>query len=363
VDARPAVRPECWSNLQLALTEACGETVREMNRPTVYLDSSTLADGFDAVHVRREEAGSAYEKLYVLIGRIAAEGAPCCSLNHIEEPVAWDPYESAIERATWLDNLNPVWIKSAERALDGELEWWLRKELGLSPGSRYEPFSIALTGVIGAAITPSQTVGLLGGPGIAGIVKALHGRREQLPDVKGESLTGFQRLHQDRARLPPDADFEKVAQVIRGKRARDLEVRARELLPKLRETDQSLSEEVIRRAAGGIFEAPGAVPLDQLVNHVIEHMIRTLTAQKRNFANFRRRHASAWHDIMHLTGAVYCDVFTCDKRIDDAIGTIRTDRGMLPQLSVVRSGGPGPFVDRLQKQFETLCKLEQAGAR
>jgi hypothetical protein len=308
------------------------------------------------------KAGGPYERLYILTGKIAAEASLCCSMNHLEELLEWDPYQKAIERAEWLDSLTPLWVKSAERALDGELEWWLRKELGLATSRKYEPFSAAFSGVLGASLTPSQTVGLLGSFGIAGLVRVLHRRRDQLPDVKGNWLAGLRKVHQHRARLPPDADLDKIVEVIRGNRARDLDARARGLVPKLREADQCLSEEAVRSAASAIREEPDAVPLDRLMARVQDHIVHSISAQKRNSAKFRQRHASSGHDIMHLTGAVYCDVFTCDKRIDEAIGGFRTDRGMLPQLSVGRSGGPGPFVERLQQQFDGLLNARSAGA-
>ena len=50
----------------------------------------------------------------------------------------------------------------------------------------------------------------------------------------------------------------------------------------------------------------------------------------------------AIEDGMHLVGAVYCDVFTCDRGTSTGLGDIRTKLGRRPQLAVGEYPGGAP---------------------
>jgi hypothetical protein len=327
-----------------------------MKHPLVYLDSSTFADAFDAVHVRKPTGGDPYEKLYILIGKISTEASLCYSTTHVEEILEWDPYERVLAMAEWIDGLHPVWTRSADRALDGELEWWLRRELGLATTKEYCPFSISFTGVIGPP-NLSQAVSLLRNPAsVAGIVRQCHGRRDELPDVKAASVDGFRRLHLDRSSLSPDISAEAIARRGASKAARDVELRACQLWPTLVPDRAGLLQDDVVAAARALGARPDALPVSRLWQHVVSEICKSITAQDRDSQAFLRRYRSAAHDHTHLTGAAYCDVFTCDKRVDDAIGSFRTDRGMLPQLSVRGVGGPEQFVRLLGEQVTAAAR-------
>jgi hypothetical protein len=48
----------------------------------------------------------------------------------------------------------------------------------------------------------------------------------------------------------------------------------------------------------------------------------------------RAAHASGIGDWMHLVGAAYCDVFTCDGRVAGWLGDVRDTLGLRRQLGV-----------------------------
>ena len=324
-----------------------------MRPPIVYLDSSTLADAFGAVHVHTPSGHSPYEKLYILIGKVSAEGSLCYSTTHLEELVEWDPVERVIAFAEWIESLEPVWCRSADRALDGELQWWLRRELGMSRSTEYSPFSESFTGVIGAPSSPSGAADLLAKHRLQDKVRDVYSRRAHLPDIKGFSTDAFRQLHRDRMRgYPP----ELIENVISERTVQGLGSRARQLWPTLVAERPGLSEADVVNASRALVSQPEAIPLDRLMNRTLGGLAKQTTAQDADSRAFRRRYRSATHDIMHLTGSAYGDIFTCDRRIDEAIGNLRTDRGLLPQLSVRGEGGAAAFVEALGQQFAHLTK-------
>jgi hypothetical protein len=325
----------------------------DVRRPIVYLDSSTLADAFGAVHVRKPKGHDPYEELYVLIGRVSSEASLCYSINHFEELIEWDPFDRVIALAEWIDGLKPLWCRSADRALEGELEWWLRRELGLPRSVEYLPWSHSFTGVIEGPRSPIGSSELLSMSGLPDMVRSVYSRRARLPDVKGFSTDSFQKLRRDRMRRwPPE-----VAEQVRSERAAVLlEKSSVELFPRLAAERPDLSEHEVVHAARALARQPDAIPLERTLSHAIGELAKGLTAQDENSRGFRRRYRSSVHDLMHLTGAAYSDIFTCDGTIDEAIGSCRTDRGMLPQLSVRGAGGPQVFVEALERQFDELAR-------
>ena len=216
-----------------------------MRLPIVYLDSSTLADAFGAVHLHTPSGHDAYERLYILIGKVSAEGSLCYSTTHLEE------------------------------------------------------------------------------------------------------------LLQDRMREYPP---ELLENVISERTVQALESRARQLWPTLVEERPGLSEEDVVSVARTLVNQPDAIPLDRLMIRTLGQLAKKVTAQDADSRAFRRRYRSATHDIMHLTGAAYGDIFTCDRRIDEAIGNFRTDRSFPPQLSVRGEGGADAFVEALEQQVAHLTK-------
>ncbi len=53
-------------------------------------------------------------------------------------------------------------------------------------------------------------------------------------------------------------------------------------------------------------------------------------------------------DWLHLVGAAYCDVFTCDRQVSEWLGDLRTRFGRRHQLAAKgHPGGPQGFVQDL----------------
>jgi hypothetical protein len=57
-------------------------------------------------------------------------------------------------------------------------------------------------------------------------------------------------------------------------------------------------------------------------------------------------------DFVHLLGAAYCDVFTCDATVSGWLGDFRERLGLSRQLSVrIHPGGVPGFVQDLMGKF------------
>jgi len=58
--------------------------------------------------------------------------------------------------------------------------------------------------------------------------------------------------------------------------------------------------------------------------------------------------SGSFHDSLHLVGAAYCDVFTCDKGTSESLGGFRAQIGRQCQLAVRgHAGGIQGFVEAL----------------
>ena len=57
---------------------------------------------------------------------------------------------------------------------------------------------------------------------------------------------------------------------------------------------------------------------------------------------------SGFGDYMHVVGAAYCDVVTCDRTVSDWLGDLRTTLGLRPQFAARGyPGGLSAFVQDL----------------
>jgi hypothetical protein len=260
------------------------------------------------------------------------------------------PKKTALEMADWLDRLKPTWTKMATLAMPDELEWWLRKELSLQCSEIYLPFPVPFTSAIAIPGTPVVSADILAISTITAYVERCHGLPDPI-DPRAFSVETFRTLHRDRCRCIRDGvDAGEVQRITTEKRDASIARDARCLLPSLRESSRDIQETDVVQAAERLRNQTSALPLDRLNYNILRWIGEVITEKKSTSGQFEQLYRSLGWDLEHLSGAAYCDVFTCDHFIDKAIGTFRTDLGFRRQISVGGAGGPGAFVAELEAQ-------------
>jgi hypothetical protein len=187
-------------------------------------------------------------------------------------------------------------------------------------------------------------------------VTAIYPSRHELPDAKGPSLEMFRVLCIDRTSLPPGVSDKDVSDRSAYKYRTKIRRSASQLWTVLGQDRPGLSLDDIVNAADRLFSDLDSMPLSRLYLHVVEGLLKEIPAEDLSSKRFAKRYGSLIWDLAHLTGAIYCDIFTCDYRIDRAIGNFRTARGMRRQVSVRGQGGSREFVAELTRQlgFDTM---------
>lgn len=308
---------------------------------TVYLDWSTLCNAFKGTeHLAGPRVE--FQRLHEIVEALAATGRLCLSPSHISELLIWRPQQAALRMAKWLDELRPAWIRAFTPLIDEELRWWLNSELRLPQQSSYAPFVANLSSAF-AHWTGPDTPHI---PTIEGFVRYAH-EHPSVPESREHALQCFQRLHADRTLVAGEHSQAEVGRCLRIKFQQLLVQRAQTLnLRHLNGAKVSAAE--LPALVGGVVDREESVPCNRLISAVIGDLAAGVTAQQSDSARFRDRYSSMGYDLQHLCGGAYCDVFTCDRRVDQAIGEFRERRGLGRQLSMAGRAGE-EFVEALSR--------------
>jgi hypothetical protein len=109
------------------------------------------------------------------------------------------------------------------------------------------------------------------------------------------------------------------------------------------------SAEVPDRLVALYEREPKALPLFRVIHRFNEGAVgrieRAEITDGQPSSKLRRQLGSSFGDYIHLVGAAYCDVFTCDGTVSEWLGKLRVTLGLRPQLAVRGyPGGAEPFV-------------------
>jgi hypothetical protein len=310
-----------------------------MQHPTVYLDWSSLCLAFKATEGLAPADDSA-RRLRNIVETLAAAGSLCLSPVHLSELITWHPKQSALLMANWLDSLRATWVRRPDPFNDEELLWWIRHYLGLHQPPAYSPFASNLSHAFNSGMYPVSVVD---------IVQNTHNDHGTL-DSKDHAVRELQRLHRDRSDLTSAFSLQDVARIGSEKFHAMLLLRASFL--DIRDAagkrlDNAELAAIVRQVASD----EASVPFARLCSTLVHSLVPTILGQDPNSRRFQRRYASMSHDMMHLLGAAYCDVFTCDYLVDCAIDTFRERHGRHRQLSERACGGVAPFIQKIEAQI------------
>jgi hypothetical protein len=90
---------------------------------------------------------------------------------------------------------------------------------------------------------------------------------------------------------------------------------------------------------------PQALPLFRLAMLFNDGFVAGVMRRQPGSAKDRDALSGSFHDGLHLAGAAYCDVFTCDRGTSNSLGEFRAQIGRRPQLAVRgHTGGVHGFV-------------------
>jgi hypothetical protein len=304
-----------------------------------YLDWSAFCDAFRVTDEPAAAATDAHRVLRSTIESLSRRRSLAFSPAHVAELARWHPKERALRMARWLDTLNLVWVRAVNPECDDELASWLDIADPAAAGRRYAPFAghllAAYASVLGAA--------LHAGRGGSLTIESLIAERDAEPggvDAHCFSVERFQALHFDRnaaAAMPPE-DIHAA-----------MDANLRSLLIRKARSTGRYSEAEACTLVDKILAIPSSIPFNRLAHTLVCNLAMSITAQDASSKAFHDRYQGMSYDLQHLVGGAYCDVFTCDYRVDEALGTAREAQGRSRQLSIRGCGNLEEFVNRLRE--------------
>jgi hypothetical protein len=334
----------------------------DRTKPSVYLDQSTLCDAFGAHAVGARPEASAYRPLLPWIERVAREANLCLSLIHFREMSKWGDLQAADALATWLDGLPIVWMRGVDNLVQQEDDVWTRRAAGAASPD-VEPFAPSVLSLFEEGINPDAVGGFLANVrrGLGFLLQVMRlankeaGTNRDLLAQYGPMAA--QNIRADRARATERgwSDAQRTAQLEANLRS-DLKRHAMAADARLRHArDPAYSavalttDEIVDRFIEQYLRDPTMLPLHRAHALHVDEFVDGAMRRTPGSSKDRDVLTGSVEDGMHLVGAVYCDVFTCDRGTSAGLGDFRTGIGhSRPQLAVGGyAGGVGAFVGDL----------------
>jgi len=329
---------------------------------TVYPDNSTLCAAFKA-HRNLPDAPeySAYLPLRDWFERVAHEANLCLSTTHIVELFRWDDTATADEMVRWYDRLPIVWAKSMHKDVEEfETERWTRIAAGVEVDPNAKPFATSLLTAFRSMNLDAAAALLAEREPSLAMLRAMRGsavwhqRYEAYNADYIEMLMAVLRNHQHFTALGWTDERKRQETGVNVRRT--LWDRAAEIDRRLTVRGDAVYAQkpyVAREIPGRLLELyerePRTMPMFRVIQRFNEganaHVERGQVVNGEPSNSLRKTFQSSFADWMHLVGAAYCDVFTCDRTVSGWLGDVRETLGLRPQLAVRGyPGGPQAFV-------------------
>ena len=346
-----------------AITPTAARTKRyDPSKPTVYPDHSTLSAAFKA-HRNQPDAANyaAYLPLRDWFEHVAHDANLCLSTTHIVELVGWKDYGTADSMASWYDAMPVVWAKSIYDDMEEwESERWTKIAAKVEIERNTKPFAPTLLTAF-RSLSLDAAVALLAErePALA-MLKAMRGSPawRQRWQSYCEGFIGMVMdvvmNHQYFTNLgwTDERKRQETAVNIRRSLWQRAEAADRRLTARgdaaYAQKQCTLAE--VRARLIELYEVePKAMPLMRVIQRfnegAIAHAERGEVVNGQPSKRLRETLESAFGDWMHIVGAAYCDIFTCDGIVADWLGDGREALGLRRQLSARGyAGGPVAFV-------------------
>jgi len=330
---------------------------RRSERPTVYLDQSTLSDAFSAMDALADDSRAAFQPLVTWVHEAAREANLCLSPAHILELSGW-AHSDGDAMAAWLDGLDTVWLYPVQRLLQREDERLVREIAGLDPPSRIEPFAPSFLSLFEGTWTPEQLAEALAQPTIATAVRQTRsrptdGRRSYMPRLHADIQRDRERAGNDRLSDSCRRDVlkDKRRLAIR-KKANDAHLRLAAADPDYAAASASRSN-LVDGFVHRVVADPAALPVDTVVRTLFRGFEEVTARRQPGSKRVQRDFGGSFDDFTHAAaGAAYCDVFTCDEVTAECLGGARERLGLSPPLFRRRGEPASCFIERLFAAWE-----------
>lgn len=327
--------------------------VRDRDKPTFYLDHSTLCDAFRAHTLGSVKAAHpAYRPLLGWIERVAREANLCLSLFHLAELARWGEVDTADAMARWYDGLPIVWVLSPVELDNAEDEYWVKRAAGVIPAEPANAFAPSLLSTLSDLTQESLAAVLANGATAESFVKAFRAKGHDAEAL----LSAAQDFREDRAWADAQGwSDERKAEELGYKRRVELRTRAMEADRRLTKRGDA-EYDAKSCTAGGVQDLlvslfasdPRAMPCYRVRTRFNQGFVAAALRRPGPSKGEAGALSGSFHDFIHVSaGAAYCDVFTCDDVVSGWLGNLRADLGLAAQLSVKGLGGPEAFVKAL----------------
>jgi hypothetical protein len=343
-----------------------GSRAYDPTKPTFYLDHSTLVDAFK-VHLPGTNVDQAYLPLKGWVERIAVEANLCMSVVHLVELGGWGAEEPSDAMARWYGSLPIVWAPLIQHVQTDETDHWTKVAVGAT-GRTHFPYAASLEAAFRTLDHDGiEAMNRHGAPELALVTVARTARWRELWEERYvrryvSMIVNVSENHRSMRETPGWTDETGRRQVTANfeeslrQRAREASIRmcvagdpefasspveGERIAEKLLELFEQNARSLPACRAGQLFTQGNADMVDrgEITDGVpSKKLLRTLR--------------SGFGDYMHLTGAAYCDVATCDRTVSNWLGDLRTTLGLRPQLAARDyPGGPAGFVRDLMASW------------
>jgi hypothetical protein len=311
-------------------------------RPTFYLDNSTLCAAIKAHRLEPDAPRyAAYRPLASWVERVAKEANLCLSTAHLIELARWEDEATADAMARWYEGLPVVWVRSRHGdAEDFEDELWTCVAAGVPVDVAAKPFAPSLLTAFRALDAAAVSALLAAREPILALLKAQ--RRIDSDRYVDQFMQGAERFRPDRRWADAQGwteqrrreETENNIRVSLRQRARDADGRLTLKGDSLYAGKTCSSGDVQDALVDTYARDPRAMPLFRADRRFFDGAAARVVRGQPGSKSLREALRGSLCDWLHLVGAAYCDVFTCDRAVSDWLGDLRAPLGLRPQLAV-----------------------------
>ncbi|HEY3822504.1 MAG TPA: hypothetical protein VGL81_35310 [Polyangiaceae bacterium] len=316
--------------------------VYDPRKTTVYPDQSTLSDAFKA---HRNQADAAFLPLRDWFGRVAREANLCLSMVHLIELAAWGDEAIADEMAHWYGTLPIVWVYLIDGVEAFEREQWTKVAANVPVDTGPPCFASSFAGSFRRFWEDGVQELLVSPEPEFAMMRAARSdrwreiwRRRYIEPFLAHLVRISQNHHEHRA---IDGWTEEMGKSDVERNSLDaIRAYARwaDLCLRCNNRDAAYaarrypSEAVPQLLVELYARNPRTLPAQRIVRAfnagVVSRMDRGHIDKNGQPSNsLRASLSSSFADFMHLVGAAYCDVFTCDGPVAGWIGEVRRTLG------------------------------------
>lgn len=327
----------------------------DQTRKTFYFDTSTLSYAYQGAQVGAPANLAPFAPLVGWLERVAREANLIFSWVHLAEIAEWGDPAAATGLMRWLDSLELVWARFFDEVRDDEDEHWVRVAVGEAAPPAVRPFAPSMLTVFEDAPGPILSAGL-GQTAVDAFCEERDGGNRVGTKLRRDADQIGRAFHANRAafgwpkidpadlvKLEDRADYEWRCELRGRAEAAHQRLMTRSeadyvaLLPDL--------NKVVDPFVDLCSNLGKAAPISKILNRAAKGWAATAANRQPGSNSFRALGSSA-SDLFHaLTGAAYCDVFTCDRLTSTWLDRVRPNLGL--PAEIVLGGDPVAFVRAL----------------